>query len=124
MFLPSNVEDQLFQFVGDHHHVPAERVNQFAGGVSVDLHVLGGGAVFTNPADGVALLHAGQFDDGAVLAEGVADAFIAVFVVHVHAAGVGGNADVIGDENQHGVRVGIFAYCSMAASFSSFDPRP
>ena len=44
-----------------------------------------------------------------ILAQRLADALVALFVGHVHAAGVGGNADVVGHKNQHRVGIGIFA---------------
>ena len=67
------------------------------------------GAVLGDPADGFALFHARQFDDAAVLAHGFADALVALFVLHLHAADVGGNADVVGDEDQQRVGIGILA---------------
>ena len=60
----AHVEHELFQFVGDHHHVAAEGVHQFASGVGLDLHASAGGG-FVDPLDGFALFDAGQFDDGA-----------------------------------------------------------
>ena len=65
--------------------------------------------MFDNPADAVAFFHSGKFNQRAVLAERFANAFVAVFVLHLHAARVRGNADVIGDEDQHRVRIGVAA---------------
>ena len=67
------------------------------------------GAVLGNPADGFALFHARQFDDAAVLAHGFADALVALFVLHLHAADVGGNADVVGDKDEERVGIRILA---------------
>ena len=50
-------------------------------------------------------MHARQFHDAAVLAHGLADALVAFFILHLHAAQVGGNADMVGDKYEQ--RVGI-----------------
>ena len=107
-FFLADIENQLLQFVGDHHHVAAEGVDQFAGAVGLDFHVAAG-AVIGDPAHGFAFFDARQFDDAAVLAHGFADALVALFVLHLHAADVGGNADVVGDENNQRVGIGILA---------------
>ena len=121
----AGVEHELLQFVGDHHHVAAQRVDQFAGSVGIDLYWdVAAGAIVGNPANCFALLHARQFDDAAVLAHGFADALVAFLILHLHAANVGGNADVVGDEDDQRVGIRILQYSSIAASFSSFDPRP
>ena len=39
-FFFADVEDELFQLAGDHRHVAAERIHQFASRVGVDLHSL------------------------------------------------------------------------------------
>ena len=58
------------------------------------------------PAHGVLFAHAGQLHHAAVLAQGLAEALEAVLVVHVHAAGVGGDAQEVGDEQQQRLGVG------------------
>ena len=57
----------------------------------------------------VAFLHPRQFHDAAVLAHGVADTLIALLILHLHLANVVGNADVIGNEYDERVRIGILA---------------
>src|SRR5262249_19285530 len=47
--------------------------------------------------------------DAAIRPHLFTDALIALLVLHVHAASVGGNADVVSNKNQHSIRVGIFA---------------
>ena len=76
---------------------------------SGSIFTLAAGAIFGNPADRFALFHARQFDDAAVLAHGFADALVAFFVLHLHAAHVGGNADVVGDKNDQRVGIRILA---------------
>ena len=108
--LRADVEHELLQFVGDHHHVAAERVDQLAGAVGIDLHgYRAAGTVFGDPAHRFAFFHARQFDDAAVLAHGFADALVALFVLHLHAADVGGNADMVGNENDERVGIRILA---------------
>ena len=53
-----DVEEELFELAGDEHHVGAEGVDEFAGGVGVELYVagFGGGG---DPLDGVVLVDAG-----------------------------------------------------------------
>ena len=68
----------------------AKGVDEFAGGVWSDVDAAGGGS-FDEPAGGVGLVHAGQFDDAAPLAEGLADAVEALFILEVHLAEVGGD---------------------------------
>ena len=34
----ADVEHELLEFVRDHHHVAAERVDQFAGAIGIDLY--------------------------------------------------------------------------------------
>ena len=101
----ADVEEELFELAGDEHHVGAEGVDEFAGGVGVELDVagFGGGG---DPADGVVLVDAGQLDDAAPVAEGLADALVALLVLVVHLAEVGGDAEVVGDEEEEGLRVG------------------
>jgi len=38
-----NVEEEFFELAGDEHHVGAESVDEFAGGVGVELYVAGFG---------------------------------------------------------------------------------
>ena len=88
---PVCIEQQLLHFGGDHHHVGAEGVHELAGGVGLEA---GAGLVRggRGPAHGVLFAHAGQLHHAAVLAQGLAEALKAVLVVHVHAAGVGRDA--------------------------------
>ena len=60
------------------------------------------------PVHRVAFLHPRQLQHRAVLAQGLANALVALLVRHVHAAHIGGNADVVGDKHQHrvGIRIG------------------
>src|SRR6266702_883983 len=101
----ANVEEKLFELAGDEHHVGAEGVDEFAGGVGVKLDVagFGGGG---DPADGVGLVDTGEFDGAAPVAEGLADLLVALLVLVVHLAGVGGDAEVVGYEEDEGLRVG------------------
>ena len=100
-----DVEAELFHLAGDQHHVRAERVHQLAGGVGVEADAarlgLGG-----DPTDRIGLSHAGQLDQAAGVAQRLADSLVALFVLIVHAAQVGRDAQVVGDEEQHGLRVG------------------
>src|SRR5882724_12267202 len=89
------------------HHVRAESIDQFAGGVLIDFYVFFLRLV-DDPAHAVGFFHARQFHNAAVFAQRFADALVAVLVLHLHAANVGGNADVIGDKDDHRVWVGIF----------------
>src|SRR5579859_3975628 len=107
LFSFADVQDQLFQFATDHGHIAAERVHQLAGGIGIDFDLLRGGAVY-GPAHGIAFFHARQLDDPAEFTQGLADALKTFFILHVHAAHVGGNADVIGDKNEQGIRIRIF----------------
>ena len=59
-----------------------------------------------DPADGVDFSDTGQLDQAAGVAQRLADALVALFVLIVHAAQVGGDAEVVGDEEQDGLRVG------------------
>jgi hypothetical protein len=59
-----------------------------------------------DPAHGVFFVDAGQFDHAAVFAESFCEALEAVLVVHVHAAGVGGDAEEVGDEDKKCLGVG------------------
>ena len=104
-FLSFDVEEEFFELAGDEHHVGAEGVDEFAGGVGVELYVagFGGGG---DPFDGVGLVDAGQLDEAAPVAEGLADLFVALLVLVVHLAQVGGDAEVVGDEEDEGLRVG------------------
>ena len=65
------------------------------------------GAIVRYPAHRLALFHTSQFDDAAVLAQGVTDTLVAVSVLHLDAAGIGGNADVVGDKDDKRVGVGV-----------------
>ena len=53
-----HVEEEFFELAGDEHHVGAEGVDEFAGGVGVELYVagFGGGG---DPFDGVVFVDAG-----------------------------------------------------------------
>ncbi len=63
---------------------------------------------FHRPAHGITLFHARQLNHAAEFAQGFPDAFEALFILHIHAAHVGGNADVIGNEDQQRIRIRIF----------------
>ncbi len=56
---------------------------------------------------GLALFDAGEFDDGEMFAESLADALVALLVGHLHAAQVGRDADVVGDEDEQRVGIGV-----------------
>ena len=83
-------------------------VHQFARRVGVNLHVPGA-AVVADPADGFTFFHPRQLDNGAILAQGLPDALVALLVGQVHAARIRRDADVVGDKNQHRIRVGVLA---------------
>src|SRR5207248_3787621 len=51
--------------------------------------------------------HPRQLDDGAMLAQGLAQPLEALAILQLHAAHVGGNVDVVGDENQQRIRIGV-----------------
>ncbi len=59
-----------------------------------------------DPASGVAFFDLGELDDAAPIAEGFANAIEAFFILHVHAAEVGGEVEVVGDEDEDGLGVG------------------
>ena len=59
-----------------------------------------------DPSGSVALFHMGKFDESAPVAEGFADAVEPLFILHVHAAQIGRQMEVIGDEKKDGLRVG------------------
>ena len=42
---------------------------------------------------------------------------VAILIGHLHAAGVGGDADVVGDEDEERVRIGIFTILFDGAEF-------
>src|SRR5208282_6539162 len=86
----------------------AQRIHQLAGAVGVDLD-LACKAILANPAHRFPLLHARQFDNATERAEVFANLLVAVFVGHLHAAGIGGNADVIGNKYQKRIGIGILA---------------
>ncbi len=99
------VEEEFFEFGGDEHHVCAEGVDEFSCGVGIEacLLLLGGG---DDPAHGVGIFDAGQLDDGAEVAEGFAQAFVAILVVHLHAAEIGWNGEVVCEEQDECLGVG------------------
>ena len=107
-FFSPDVQNQLLQFIGDHHHVAAQRVHQLARAVGFHLHVAAG-AVFRNPAHRLTLFHARQLDNPAELSQRFADAFVALLVGQFHPSHIGRNADVVGHEHQQGIWVGILA---------------
>ncbi len=96
------------QFVRHHHHVAAQCIHQLAGAIGVDLD-LSRGAVLANPADGFTLLHTRQFHNPTEGTQVFADLLVTVPVGHLNAAGVGGNADVIGNKNEERIGIRIFA---------------
>ena len=62
------------------------------------------------PFGGVGLLgDAGELDEAAPVAEGFADAVEALLVLHVHAAEVGGEVEVVGEKDEDGLGVGAAA---------------
>ena len=100
-----DVEEEFFDFAGDEHHVGAEGVDELAGSIGVEAD----GVLFgmgDDPADGVGLFDLGELDDAAPVAEGLTDAVEALFVLEVHAAEIGGEMEVIGDEEEDGLGVG------------------
>ena len=66
----------------------------------------GGGG---DPGHGVGLVDAGELDEAAPVAEGLADALVTVLVLHVHVAEVGGDVDVVGEKDEDGLRIGTAA---------------
>ena len=67
------------------------------------------GAIVRNPPHRFAFFHARQFDDAAVLAHGLANALVALFILHLHPADVGRDADMVGNENNQRVGIRILA---------------
>src|SRR5256885_14066774 len=104
----ANKQDQLLKFVAYQHHVSTQRIDQLARGVLLDLYILLGCAL-DYPADAITLIDAGQLNNAAVLAQSLADALVAIFVGHLHAAHVGGGTDVVSDKDQQRVRIRILA---------------
>src|SRR3954465_15981092 len=88
----ADVEDEFFEFVRNHHHVAAERIDQFTGGVQIDLYVASD-AIFLDPTDSFALFYAAKLYDRAIAAESFANALVPLFVGEIHAASVDRNAD-------------------------------
>jgi hypothetical protein len=87
LLLLPGVEQQLFKLARDQHHVGAQCVDQLAGRFRLETHLLPF-AFLQQPAQAVRLVGAGQLYDAAPVAQCLADALIAVLVVHVHAARV------------------------------------
>src|SRR5207248_7632421 len=102
--LLANIENQLFELVRNHHHVTAKRIDQFTSSVGFDLH-FAGTAVLLDPAHGIAFFNAAKFHDRAIASHGFADALVTFLVGQVYAASICGNADVVGNENQHSVGI-------------------
>ncbi len=98
------IQQQLLQLARHQHQVRAQRVGQLARGVHFEraspLLCLG-----HQPAHRVTLLHAHQLHHAAPIAQRLADALVAVLVLHVHAAQVGGQMQMIGNENQQRLRI-------------------
>ena len=84
---------------------PSESTSSRAASASILVACARGG--FVEPLDGLAFFDAGEFDDGEMLAEGLADALVALLVGHLHAAQVGRDADVVGDEDEQRVGIGV-----------------
>ncbi len=63
-------------------------------------------ALRCDPAQRIGLIDARQFHDAAPVAQRFADALVAVLVLHVHATRIGGDADVVGDEQDEALRIG------------------
>src|SRR5262249_49855308 len=125
----SDVENQLFQLTADQHHVRAQGVDELARGILVNLHALLA-AMLDHPAYAVILFHPGEFHHPTVFSKRVSDALVAISILHLHAADVGGNTDVIGYEDDDRVRVRIFKVSLdggkflgvRAAAIEIFDP--
>ena len=114
--LLANIENQLFQFIGNHHHVAAKSINELPRGIEVDLHILRA-TIFTDPTNSVTFFYPRQFDDGTILTQRLPDALIPLSVRHVHTACIRWNADVIGDKNHYCIRIRIFAVGFDASQF-------
>ena len=54
----------------------------------------------------VSFVHARQFHHAAIVTQGFADALVAIFVLHVHAAQVGWQTEMIGNEENDRLRIG------------------
>ena len=125
----AGIENQFFQLAGDHGHIATQGVHKFAGGVGINFDLLRGGA-FQCPAHGITLFHARQLNYAAEFAQGFPDAFEALFILHIHTAHVGGNIDVISDEDQQRIRIGILnvlldsveVFFMAAAAVEGFHP--
>src|SRR5207244_12129449 len=86
----------------------AKSVQQFARRVGGNFYV-SGTAVFADPADGLAFFHTRELDDGTILAQRLPDTIVALLVGHIHSSRIRGNTDVVGNEDQYRIRVGVFA---------------
>jgi hypothetical protein len=104
--LGRDVEAELFELAGDEHHVGAEGVDELAGGVGVELDAAGASAEAMTQRMASVLVDAGEFDEAAPVAEGLADAVVALFILIVHLAQVGGDAEVVGDEEERACGLG------------------
>ena len=102
-FLAPSVEDELLELGGDEHHVRAEGVHEFAGGVRFDLDSRRFASATIHA--GHRLHRRGPARRCRSVAERFADSVVAVLVLHVHAARVGGDADVVGDEEEQRLRI-------------------
>ena len=105
-FFSPDKQNEFFKFVGDHHHVAAEGIDQFARGIGVELNALRIGGI-DGPLHGVALIDTRKLQHGAMFAQCFADAFVAVFVLQLHAAHIGRNTDVVGHKNDQRIRIGV-----------------
>jgi hypothetical protein len=124
----SDIENKLLQFTGDHHHVATEGIHQFASCVRLNLHrILRGG--IGHPTYRFAFLYTRKLYDLATLPKSLSNALVAVFVLHFHFAHIGGDTDVIGDEDDQRIRVRVLEILfdgrelsvMLAASIKRFD---
>ena len=100
-----DVQEQLFEFARDQHHVRTEGVDELAGGGFVNPGATALGRA-EYPPGCISFVHAGKLDQAAPVAERFADAVKALAILHVHAAEVGGEMEVIGEEDEQRLRVG------------------
>ena len=84
---------------------------------------------FIEPLDRLALFNAGKFDDLEIVAKSLTDALVAILIGHLHAAKISRDADVVGNQDEQRVGVGILHVAGdggkfrvvLAASVQSLD---
>jgi hypothetical protein len=91
--------------------------------VGIDFHIARV-AVFPNPADRIAFFHPRQFDNGAILPKSFADALVALFVRHLHAAGIRRNADVVCHKDQYCIRIRVLRIRLYGSELFLVRPAP